>query len=238
MSVLSKGTTFTTGQQVTATNLNNLVDSATFASGSVDDVTTQLSSGSIIVKDGGITAAKIGSGAVTSAKLDTNIAVTGTLSAGGTFTASGLIDASGASAGQIKFPATQNASTNANTLDDYEEGTWTPSVGGTATYTTQTGTYTKIGRLVIAQFNIQVATLGTGSNTLISGLPFAPAAIGTGSISEWQNILSNSTFVGCYANTSSQVVLTNISAAGSNTSTGSAIFQDTARVRGVVMYHV
>jgi hypothetical protein len=46
-------------------------------------------------------------------------------------TASGLVDISGASAGQIKFPATQNASAGANTLDDYEEGTWTPSVGGT-----------------------------------------------------------------------------------------------------------
>lgn len=238
MSVLSKGTTFTTGQQVTATNLNNSVDSATFLSGATDSVTTQLSGGAIIVKDGGISAAKIASGAVTSAKLDTNIAVTGTLSSGGTFTASSLIDASGASAGQIKFPATQNASTNANTLDDYEEGTWTPSLGGTATYTTQTGTYTKIGRLVVAQFNLDVATIGTGSNTLISGLPFTPAAIGTGSVSEWQNIVSNSTFVGCYANTSAQIVMTNISAAGSNTSTGSAIFQNTARVRGVVMYHV
>jgi len=238
MSVLSKGTTFTTGQQVTAANLNNLVDSATFLSGATDGVTTQLSGGAIIVKDSGISAAKIASGAVTSAKLDTNIAVTGTLSSGGTFTASGLIDASGASAGQIKFPATQNASTNANTLDDYEEGTWTPSLGGTATYNAQTGTYTKIGRLVVAQFNLDVATIGTGSNTLISGLPFTPAAIGTGSVSEWQNILSNSTFVGCYANTSAQIVMTNISAAGSNTSTGSAIFQNTARVRGMVIYHV
>jgi hypothetical protein len=45
----------------------------------------------------------------------------------------------------ITFPATQSASTDANTLDDYEEGTWTPSVGGSATYgAQQNGRYIKI----------------------------------------------------------------------------------------------
>ncbi len=59
MSVLTKGTTYATGNQVTAAGLNALVDSATFAAGAVDDSTTQLSGGSIIVKDSGITAAKL-----------------------------------------------------------------------------------------------------------------------------------------------------------------------------------
>ena len=57
MAILSKGTTFTTGDQVTAANLNALVDSATFAAGAVDDSTTALDSSSpqkIIVKNGGI----------------------------------------------------------------------------------------------------------------------------------------------------------------------------------------
>ena len=57
MSILSKGTTFSTGDQVTAANLNALVDSATFATGAVDDTTTALDSSSpkkIIVKNGGI----------------------------------------------------------------------------------------------------------------------------------------------------------------------------------------
>jgi hypothetical protein len=74
--------------------------------------------------------------------------------------------------GQIKFPAVQNASSDANTLDDYEEGTWTPSIGGTATYTPATGTYTKIGKLVTFQMTLYVATRGTGSQGTISGLPF------------------------------------------------------------------
>ena len=59
MAILSKGTTYATGDQVTASGLNALVDSATFASGAVDDSTTQLSSGAIIVKDGGVTMAKL-----------------------------------------------------------------------------------------------------------------------------------------------------------------------------------
>lgn len=75
--------------------------------------------------------------------------------------------------GGIKFPATQVASADVNTLDDYEEGTWTPSVGGTATYSQQGGTYTKIGRVVYISFILQIATIGTGSSNTITGIPFA-----------------------------------------------------------------
>ena len=62
MAILSKGTDFTTGDQVTAAKLNNLVDNATFASGAVDGVSTALDgNGKIIVNDGGITSAKLAS---------------------------------------------------------------------------------------------------------------------------------------------------------------------------------
>lgn len=74
MAVLATGTTFVTNQQVTATSLNNAVNNATFNSGAVDNSTTQLSGGAIIVKDGGITGAKLASGAVTASKLDTTAA--------------------------------------------------------------------------------------------------------------------------------------------------------------------
>lgn len=47
----------------------------------------------------------------------------GNVSVPGTLSATGLLDLSGAAAGQIKFPATQNASSDANTLDDYDEYT-------------------------------------------------------------------------------------------------------------------
>ena len=63
MAVLITGNTFANGNQVTATTLNAAVNSATFAPGAVDTVTTALSSGAIIVKDGGVTAAKLESAA-------------------------------------------------------------------------------------------------------------------------------------------------------------------------------
>lgn len=59
MAILIKGTDFTDGDQVTAVKLDALVDSATFASGAVDASTTALSGGAIIVKDLGVTAAKL-----------------------------------------------------------------------------------------------------------------------------------------------------------------------------------
>lgn len=62
MAILSKGINFSTGEQVTADKLDALVDSATFVNGAVDDSTTQLSGGAIIVKDSGITTNKIASG--------------------------------------------------------------------------------------------------------------------------------------------------------------------------------
>ena len=59
-----------------------------------------------------------------------------------------------------------------STLNDYETGTWTPSLGGTATYTTNTGSYVKVGRLVYITFQINISAIGTGSTTVLSGLPF------------------------------------------------------------------
>ena len=68
-----------------------------------------------------------------------------------------------------------------NLLDDYEEGTWTPVMefgGSTAgvTYALQTGSYTKVGRLVTINIAIQLSSNGTGSGAAsITGLPFAIA---------------------------------------------------------------
>ena len=82
------------------------------------------------------------------------------------------------SGGQIKFPATQVPSADPNTLDDYEEGTFTPTitgstVAGVGTYTLQEGNYTKNGNTVTATIGLNVtAHTGTG-NMRISGLPFA-----------------------------------------------------------------
>lgn len=84
-------------------------------------------------------------------------------------------------AGQIGFPATQNASSNPNTLDDYEEGSFTPRIdgttaAGTGTYSTQIGSYTKIGNMVAVAGVVGITDhTGTG-NILIANLPFVQGA--------------------------------------------------------------
>jgi len=78
----------------------------------------------------------------------------------------------------ITFPATAHGSSNANTLDDYEEGTWTPvlkSGSNTISFSANgTATYTKIGNKVTVQWSFRnVTTSGTlASGTTIEGLPF------------------------------------------------------------------
>lgn len=92
-----------------------------------------------------------------------------------------ILDISGATGGQIKFPATQNASSNANTLDDYEEGTFTvtftPSTSGTITLSGSYNTlsYTKVGRVVTITGEILVASSSApvGTSVTIGGFPFA-----------------------------------------------------------------
>ncbi len=237
MAILIKGTDFSTGNQVSASALDALVDNATFDTGAVDNSTTQLSSGAIIVKDGGVTASKlasdsvtadkIASGSVTSAKLDTNIAIAGTLSVVGAITAT---------AGQVVFPSTQNASSNANTLDDYEEGTWTPSLGGNASYTSQTGYYTKIGRLVTAHCSIVVDSLGTGSQYAITGLPFSAAFTSSGSVGYWTGAASTLAFVGCYAN-GTTITLTGYQGTATLTNTP-AFFTNGTLIHLMVSYSV
>jgi hypothetical protein len=98
----------------------------------------------------------------------------------------GALALTGAGGGQIVFPATQNPSSNPNTLDDYEEGTFVPVFQATGnnpvlTYGSSPGVYVKIGKLVICNFGISVAAVnapGSGS-LLVGGLPFV-ALDGTG----------------------------------------------------------
>lgn len=108
---------------------------------------------------------------------DQSVKVASTPTFGAT-TITGLLDISGASAGQIKFPATQNASSNANTLDDYEEGTFTPTLtADTVTvapsYSSRAGIYLKIGKTIYVSVSIFLSNRGTLSGNLyIGGLPF------------------------------------------------------------------
>jgi hypothetical protein len=78
----------------------------------------------------------------------------------------------------IAFPATQSASADANTLDDYEEGTWTPSQGSGLTVVgafSSAGKYTKIGRVVTIAGYVSGSTqlsLASGGQ-ICANLPFS-----------------------------------------------------------------
>jgi hypothetical protein len=92
----------------------------------------------------------------------------------------------------IKFPATQSASSDANTLDDYEEGNWTPQlVGGTTVGTPVNGAgfYTKVGNLVTIFYAFESVSPPSGADgiLMIRSMPFP---------------LSSSTTVYNYANPS------------------------------------
>jgi len=78
----------------------------------------------------------------------------------------------------ITFPATQSASTDANTLDDYEEGTFTPSLSfgdGVVglTYNYRVGIYVKVGNVVSVFIRIALTDKGSSTGHAgVSGLPF------------------------------------------------------------------
>ena len=70
----------------------------------------------------------------------------------------------------------------ANALDDYEEGTWTPTVTasvGTFTTASATGYYTKVGRKIHVQGEIHITDVGTASGSLYITLPFSVSAVPT-----------------------------------------------------------
>jgi hypothetical protein len=76
--------------------------------------------------------------------------------------------------GRLRFPATQVLSSDANTLDDYEEGTWTPAdaSGAGLTLANVAGRYVKIGRMVFASARFDYPSTANGTAASISGLPF------------------------------------------------------------------
>ena len=110
-----------------------------------------------------------------------------------------------ASGAGITFPATQSDSTDVNTLDDYEEGDWTPEISfavntGVSIYAPQTGgRYTKIGRQVHVQGRVTMQSIGTASGTMyLSPFPFT-AGSGYGSVSVLLITVDGVTFNGTLA---------------------------------------
>ena len=119
----------------------------------------------------------------------TNLSVTGTGKFGTTVSV-GAATPSASGAG-ITFPATQSASTDANTLDDYEEGTWTPTdaSGAGLTVSITYATYTKIGNTVFARAYVDYPANVSAANAILT-LPFTSAntVIGSGLSSTASNM--------------------------------------------------
>jgi len=151
----------------------------------------------------------------------------------------------------ITFPATLSASTNANTLDDYEEGTFTPILTATSpgasgqVYASRTALYTKIGRYVFCTVDIRLSTKGTfsGSNILLGDLPFtinANSNTGGGSCGYWVNLATNwnSVFLFPIANTATMYITGAKSAVASSDFFASADIAATTEFRFVFSYIV
>jgi hypothetical protein len=142
----------------------------------------------------------------------------------------------------ITFPATQSASTDANTLDDYEEGTWTPNVGGNATYTIQLGTYVKVGKLVTVNFDMAINAIGTGSQFSIFGFPFTSSNDSfprTGCVSYYQNLSVSPIWIALYVgnNSTNCVFVWNTAGASTVGNNSANLFTTGSRVICSVSYN-
>jgi hypothetical protein len=188
--------------------------------------------------DGSVTNASVASNAAIALS---KLATTGTMTFASTIGVGGATPA--ASGAGITFPASASASTNANTLDDYEEGTWTPSIGGTATYTSRYGRYVKIGKMVSVQFAIVVNTLGTGSVELMEGLPFTSENIGalyaqqTGCVSYFGSLAVNTIFIAFYIqNNNTNMYFVGKATSGATCDNGIDIFGNGTEIYGSATY--
>ena len=162
------------------------------------------------------------------------------------------IDISGPAGGQIKFPTTQNPSSDANTLDDYKEGTWTPTLTFatpgdlSVSYVSNTGQYTKIGRMVVLSFQIVTSsfTWTTASgNAVINGVPFAiPSGFATPGTAWFQGITkAGYTQFAPTANPGTSTLL--VRASGSGQASGTVRAADmpsggVVEIRGTAIYFV
>jgi hypothetical protein len=177
---------------------------------------------------GGFSVAKLyASGTVVAS---VGIDITGNVSSGG----------QAVGAGGIKFPSTQNPLSDANTLDDYKEFTWTltaayATVGSsTWAYGTRTCQGTKVGSSVVISMDLSITpTIGTGSGNLtFSGFPYlgvVNSPLGAGSLnSSWTWPASRTQVLGQVGSDGSIIIkgegsaATNTQFAASNMTTGAA----------------
>ena len=137
----------------------------------------------------------------------------------------------------INFTAnTPAAGMTSQLLNWYEEGTWTPSIGGTATYTVQEGRYVKVGSFVYLQAKIQINVLGTGSTTTITGAPFTSlttsfASGGTGSVSYFGSLATAvTTLIPSIGSGSTSIIFGSVAVAATTMTASTAVFANNTRI--------
>ena len=173
----------------------------------------------------------------------TGLAVTGTTS-----TTTGMaVGGATAGTGGIAFPATAVAVADVNTLDDYEEGTFTPGISfgaGTTgiTYNAQLGSYTKIGNRVICSMYVELTAKGSSTGQVrVTGLPFTigNSSNNYGSAGLRINQISSTGIIQGYPelNTTS-LLFEQVSTAGTMTTLTDANFGATSSLMISVQYHV
>lgn len=165
------------GDTVQASHPNELQEEITAIETALVGGTLPAANGSALTN---LNASNLASGTVPDARLSSsvgNVDATETVSAVWTFSAKPNINAG------LQFPATQAASADANTFDDYEEGTWTvsdQSGAGLSLTTIQTARYVKKGQDVFVSGAITYPVTANSSNASLGTLPFTLAATAAG----------------------------------------------------------
>lgn len=148
----------------------------------------------------------------------------------------------------IDFAATSGSGTS-ELFDDYEEGSWTPGASfGTGTtgiaYTTQSGAYTKIGRQVTVNFNIDLSNKGSDTGDFrVENLPFAAADLISGTTIEangiaayWNNIATDATTLTYWAAGSDLKMGITTAAADNPATADEGDFNNNTSIRGTITY--
>jgi len=152
----------------------------------------------------------------------------------------------------IDFSATSDGSgtMTSELLDDYEEGTWTPTFAGNSgasgqVYSLQQGHYVKIGRLVTLRFNCQLSTKGTfvGSFCKITNFPFTATSSDTttsgGTPLYHVGLNSNVILLACQVHegtSTSYLWVKTTSGPSREYKTGNQLFGATTQLTGVISY--
>jgi hypothetical protein len=132
----------------------------------------------------------------------------------------------------IDFSATAGTGTS-ELFDDYEEGTFTPNIGGTTpTYTHQRGRYTKIGRMVHAAIDLSISNRGDGSFNRIYGLPFTVSNNSlafSAAVSNWTDVDQSFAHLSFIAEANATSLLSyGLTAGGTTTTTAPVVFRTTS----------